>query len=107
MNMTLATALLATLPQAPLPGLFNPWLQHCDHESDNDGPDQRLERLARHLDCIPGQLLIGEAFGYQGGATVGLPSPARGFSASAGSPGQLLTIGYHDVGVPSRSRRQL
>jgi uracil-DNA glycosylase len=61
----LAARLIETLP-AGLPGLFNPWHDHCPHEVAGDGPLQRRERLARHLDCDPTLILVGEAPGYQG-----------------------------------------
>ena len=64
-STSLASNLVATLP-AGLPGLFNPWRDHCPHETIANGPDQRLERLSRHLDCRAELILIGEAPGYQG-----------------------------------------
>lgn len=62
---SLATRLIETLPSG-LPGLFNPWHDHCPHEDAGNGPAQRRERLARHLDCDPSFILVGEAPGYQG-----------------------------------------
>jgi uracil-DNA glycosylase len=64
-DTSLATRLIETLP-AGQPGLFNPWKDHCPHEVDDDGPVERLERLAHHLDCDPAFILVGEAPGYQG-----------------------------------------
>lgn len=61
----LAQRLVETLP-AGLPGLFNPWRERCPFETAANGPDQRLERLAHHLDCRAEFILIGEAPGYQG-----------------------------------------
>lgn len=62
---TLARNLVATLPEAHS-GLFNPYHQRCAHDTDANGPEQRLARLVRHLDCTPRFVLIGEAVGYQG-----------------------------------------
>lgn len=61
----LATRLIETLPSG-LPGLFNPWQEHCPYEFAGDGPASRRERLALHLDCDPTLILVGEAPGYQG-----------------------------------------
>lgn len=65
MNMKLAQALVQTLP-ASAPGLFNPWVGHCPYDTPLNGPSQRLERLAQHLDCDAQLILVGEAPGYQG-----------------------------------------
>ena len=64
-NTSLAARLIETIPSG-LPGLFNPWQDHCPHEAAGEGPVPRLERLARHLDCDPVFILVGEAPGYQG-----------------------------------------
>ena len=64
-SRSLATRLIETLPSG-LPGLFNPWQDHCPHEVAGDGPPARRGRLARHLDCDPALILVGEAPGYQG-----------------------------------------
>jgi len=64
-DTSLATRLIETLP-AGLAGLFNPWQDHCPHQFDADGPLERRERLAHHLDCDPAFILVGEAPGYQG-----------------------------------------
>lgn len=63
--LTLAENLVATLPSAR-DGLFNPWRDNCPHDADGNGPEPKLERLARHLDCDPEFILAGEAPGYQG-----------------------------------------
>ena len=66
MTVALAADLIATLPVGR-PGLFNPWRQTCVHDTPDNGPEARTERLAAHLDCPhPRALLIGEAPGYQG-----------------------------------------
>lgn len=62
---TLAENLVATLPSGR-DGLFNPWRDSCPHDADGNGPQPKLERLARHLDCDPEFILAGEAPGYQG-----------------------------------------
>jgi len=64
-TLSLATRLIESLPSG-VPGLFNPWRDHCPHETDCNGPAARLERLACHLDCDPAFILVGEAPGYQG-----------------------------------------
>ena len=64
-NMSLAARLIETLPSG-LPGLFNPWGDHCPHDGAGNGPDAKLERLALHLECDPDFILVGEAPGYQG-----------------------------------------
>jgi len=64
-NRSLAARLIETLPFG-LPGLFNPWQDRCPHEAADDGPLPRRGRLARHLDCDPAFILVGEAPGYQG-----------------------------------------
>jgi hypothetical protein len=64
-SLTLARDLVATLPYGRT-GLFNPWRDHCPHDADGNGPEQKLARLALHLDCDPEFILTGEAPGYQG-----------------------------------------
>lgn len=61
----LAERLTETLPSG-LPGLFNPWKDRCAFDCDSRAPSAKLERLARHLDCDPMLILVGEAPGYQG-----------------------------------------
>lgn len=64
-NLTLAEKLVATLPTQQ-PGLFNPWATACEYDDLTNGPRQKLERLAMHLNCQPEIILVGEAPGYQG-----------------------------------------
>lgn len=64
-GLSLARSLVETLPSG-VPSLFNPWCDPCPHDADGNGPDEKLERLARHLDCEPEFILAGEAPGYQG-----------------------------------------
>lgn len=64
-RFSLAHQLVATLPSGR-PGLFNPWADHCPHDTEGNGPEAKLERLASHLDCEPEFILTGEAPGYQG-----------------------------------------
>lgn len=64
-NLVLAKALVATLPR-DVPGLFNPWADHCAFDLAGNGPQEKLLRLAAHLDCEPRFILCGEAPGYQG-----------------------------------------
>lgn len=65
MNVDLAESLIATMPSVSA-GLFNPWRQGCEFDSESNGPKQRLTRLAQHLDCDARVILVGEAPGYQG-----------------------------------------
>lgn len=64
-KLSLARDLVATLPYG-VTGLFNPWRDHCPHDAAGNGPAEKLERLALHLDCDPEFILAGEAPGYQG-----------------------------------------
>ncbi len=64
-RLSLAESLVATLPSGRA-GLFNPWRDHCPHDAEGNGPEQKLARLALHLDCEPQFILAGEAPGYQG-----------------------------------------
>jgi hypothetical protein len=62
---TLVSSLVESLPSG-IPGLFNPWRDHCPHDNFGNGPEAKLERLARHLQCNAAYILVGEAPGYQG-----------------------------------------
>jgi uracil-DNA glycosylase len=62
---SLASSLIETLPSG-IAGLFNPWRDHCPHDATGNGPAEKQERLALHLDCNPEFILAGEAPGYQG-----------------------------------------
>ena len=62
---SLAHRLVATLPSG-VAGLFNPWRDYCTHDAVGNGPAEKLDRLALHLDCDPEFILAGEAPGYQG-----------------------------------------
>lgn len=64
-NTKLATKLIATLPYGQ-PDLFNPWRDICPRDLESNGPQEKLHRLAQHLDCEPAIILCGEAPGYQG-----------------------------------------
>jgi len=64
-NLSLASQLVDTLPSG-LSGLFNPWKDPCPHDSETNGPAEKLARLALHLDCDPEFILAGEAPGYAG-----------------------------------------
>lgn len=48
------------------PGLFNPYVHQCQFDTLENGPEQKLFRLAQHLDCDAKLILMGEAPGYQG-----------------------------------------
>jgi len=62
----LAQKLIATLPRG-VPGLFNPWTDHCARDlAPGSAPIERLRRLGAHLDCAARLILVGEAPGYQG-----------------------------------------
>lgn len=64
-KLSLASSLTGTLPSG-VGGLFNPWRDSCPHDADGNGPAEKLDRLALHLDCSPEFILAGEAPGYQG-----------------------------------------
>jgi len=64
-KLSLATSLVETLPSG-VAGLFNPWRDACPHDAAGNGPAEKLNRLALHLDCLPEFILAGEAPGYQG-----------------------------------------
>lgn len=64
-NRELAERLVAAVP-ANQPGLFNPWADRCSFDLPGNGPEEKLQRLAAHLDCEPRFILCGEAPGYQG-----------------------------------------
>lgn len=61
----LARRLIKTLPHG-VDGLFNPWVDICPEDINGNGPKQKLQRLAEHLDGQPKYILCGEAPGYQG-----------------------------------------
>jgi len=64
-ELSLAKRLVKTLPSG-VAGLFNPWQDRCPHDAVGNGPVEKLNRLALHLDCNPEFILAGEAPGYQG-----------------------------------------
>jgi len=64
-NLSLARSLVEPLPSG-VAGLFNPWRDRCPHDAAGNGPVEKLNRLALHLDCQPEFILAGEAPGYQG-----------------------------------------
>jgi len=64
-KLSLAKRLVKTLPSG-VAGLFNPWQDCCPHDAAGNGPVEKLNRLALHLDCNPEFILAGEAPGYQG-----------------------------------------
>lgn len=65
MNLALAKALVESLPVG-IPGVFNPWRETCECDTERNTQEAKLERLACHLDCVPELILVGEAPGYQG-----------------------------------------
>ncbi|MBC8737331.1 hypothetical protein F6X40_11005 [Paraburkholderia sp. UCT31] len=64
-DLTLAERLVETLPHG-VAGLFNPWRDVCQEDTPFNSPEERIKRLAAHLDCKPRFLVVGEASGYQG-----------------------------------------
>lgn len=64
-SMHLARSLVQALPNN-MDRLFNPYLEVCEHDALGNGPVQRVDRLASHLECDPRFILVGEAPGYQG-----------------------------------------
>jgi hypothetical protein len=65
LKLSLAHSLTETLPSG-VDGLFNPWRDCCPHDAAGNGPAEKLNRLALHLNCNPEFILAGEAPGYQG-----------------------------------------
>src|SRR5690606_29435965 len=64
-GLDLARRLVASLSRGTR-GLFNPWVERCPDDLDSNGPEEKLRRLAAHLECAPDFILCGEAAGYQG-----------------------------------------
>lgn len=64
-NRALARVLVDTLPSG-VPGLFNPWRDHCTDDLPANGPEAKLERLAAFLDGAPRFIVCGEAPGHLG-----------------------------------------
>ncbi len=64
-SLALARKLAELLP-AGEPNLFHPWKDHCPEDLEGNGPEERLGRLAQHLDGEVHWILCGEAPGYQG-----------------------------------------
>lgn len=64
-KLPFARSLVESLPSG-VAGLFNPWQDCCPHDAAGNGPAEKLNRLALHLDCNPQFILAGEAPGYQG-----------------------------------------
>lgn len=64
-ELSFAHSLIESLPSG-IDGLFNPWRDRCPYDAPGNGPTEKLERLALHLDCDPEFILAGEAPGYQG-----------------------------------------
>jgi hypothetical protein len=65
LKLSLAHSLTETLPSG-VDGLFNPWRDCCPRDAAGNGPAEKLNRLALHLNCNPEFILAGEAPGYQG-----------------------------------------
>lgn len=61
----LARKLVDTLPYG-LPILFNPWKDVCAIDEPWNSPDEKLKRLAAHLNCDPDYIFCGEAPGHLG-----------------------------------------
>lgn len=82
----LARKLVATLPGG-LPGLFNPWRDHCEDDEPWNGPEEKLQRLAAHLARAPRLILCGEAPGYQGCRHTGVAFTSERLVLEGGIPG--------------------
>lgn len=67
----LAKQLVQTLPSS-VPGMFNAWTQRCQEDLPDNGPEEKIRRVAAHLDCDARFILCGEAPGYQGHRHTGL-----------------------------------
>ena len=84
-KISLARSLVGTLPSG-LTGLFNPWSDRCPHDTASNGPVEKLERLAFHLDCDPEFILAGEAPGYQGCRYSGIAFTSERLLGEGGIP---------------------
>lgn len=84
-SLDLAHRLVATLPYG-IDGLFNPWRDHCPNDAFGNGPVEKLERLALHLDCQADYILIGEAPGYQGCRYSGIAFTSERLLSEGGIP---------------------
>jgi hypothetical protein len=71
MDLQFAQQLVETLPRG-LPGLFNPWFDICEEDTECNTPELKLRRLAEHLACTPRFLMVGEAPGYAGCRQTGI-----------------------------------
>ena len=71
MNSGTFARLIESIPIG-VPGMFNPWKEHCPHDTRENGPYHRQTRLSMHLDCDAKLILAGEAPGYQGARTSGV-----------------------------------
>lgn len=105
MSLDLATRLVATLP-AGLPGLFNPWREHCPDDQPWNGPEAKLQRLAAHLACEPEFILCGEAPGHLGCRHSGVAFTSErllleGVIPRVPSPGTRLTTRRLPFSEPS------
>ena len=92
MNLELATRLVGTLPEST-PTLFNPWADSCAHDSAENSPAARLERLAAHLACEARVILVGEAPGYQGCRYSGIPFTSERLLLEGAIP-RIAALGY-------------
>lgn len=64
-DVKLAVKLINAIPYGK-GNLLNPWVEYCSDDLESNGPKEKIERLAKHLDCNPSFVLCGEANGYQG-----------------------------------------
>jgi hypothetical protein len=71
MSQSLAESLIKTLPYG-IKNLFNPYRDQCPHDTGNSGPEEKLNRLASHLNCDPEFITCGEAIGYAGARYSGI-----------------------------------
>lgn len=71
MNSANFARLIESTPEN-MPGMFNPYKEHCPHDTRHNSLLERMKRLSRHLNCDAKLILIGEAIGYQGGRVSGL-----------------------------------
>lgn len=88
----LARQLTDNLPTG-IPGLFNPWRERCEDDTEGNGPEARLQRLAYHLSCTPSYILLGEAIGYQGARVSGVAFTSERLILENAIP-RLLKVDY-------------
>lgn len=80
--------LIDTLRCAELgPAVFNPYRDRAPDDAPGNGPQARCERLAAHLDRAARLVLVGEAAGWLGCRSSGIPFTSEATLLERGVPG--------------------